>query len=74
MLKQTTSQNLSQKILPKIIMQQNILALPALALDNIIKRELELNPMLEEESEFEQEELEQVSDTIDTDKNDDDKI
>ncbi len=51
-------------------MQQNILALPALALDNIIKRELELNPMLEEENEFEQEENESLNDTAEAEKGD----
>jgi DNA-directed RNA polymerase specialized sigma54-like protein len=49
MLNQSLSQKQTQKTLPKIIMQQNILAIPLLSLDNIIKRELELNPMLEEE-------------------------
>lgn len=58
MLKQTYNQKLSQKLLPKIILSQNILAIPSLALDTLIKKELELNPMLEEESEFEQEENE----------------
>lgn len=56
MLSQSLSQKQTQKTLPKIIMQQNILAIPLLSLDNIIKRELELNPMLEEGSEYEQEE------------------
>lgn len=56
MLRQSISQKQTQKTLPKIIMQQNILAIPLLSLDNIIKRELELNPMLEEGSEYEQEE------------------
>jgi RNA polymerase sigma-54 factor len=56
MLNQSLSQKQTQKTLPKIIMQQNILAIPLLSLDNIIKRELELNPMLEEGSEYEQEE------------------
>lgn len=70
MLNQINTQKLSQKLLPKIIMQQNILSLPALALDNIIKRELELNPMLEEESEIEQEETEQLNDITESEKKD----
>ncbi len=41
----------TQKILPKIVLNQNILAIPTLALDNLIKRELEMNPMLEEGAE-----------------------
>lgn len=49
MIRQTISQKLSQKLLPKLILNQNILAIPTLALDNIIKKELEENPMLEEE-------------------------
>lgn len=53
MLKQIIGQKLSQKILPKIILSQNILAIPTLALDNIIKKELEMNPMLEEGSDNE---------------------
>ncbi len=60
MLRQTQTQKLSQKLIPKIVLNQNILAIPTLALDNVVKRELELNPMLEEESEFEQEESEQT--------------
>lgn len=68
MLNQIGTQKLSQKLLPKIIMQQNILSLPALALDNIIKRELELNPVLEEESDIEQEELELLNENTESDK------
>ncbi|HAY32659.1 MAG TPA: RNA polymerase factor sigma-54 [Ignavibacteria bacterium] len=48
MLRQNISQKQTQKILPKIVLNQNILAIPTLALDNLIKRELEMNPMLEE--------------------------
>ncbi|MEO8665185.1 MAG: RNA polymerase factor sigma-54 [Ignavibacteria bacterium] len=59
MLKQTYNQKQTQKHLPKIILTQNILSIPTLALDNIIKRELEMNPMLEEENEIEEEENQQ---------------
>lgn len=59
MLKQTYTQKLTQKLLPKIILTQNILAIPTLALDNIIKKELELNPMLEEGGETEVQEVDQ---------------
>ncbi len=63
MLIQSLSQKLSQKLLPKLILNQNILAIPTLALDNIIKKELEENPMLEEGSEAEDENTEtQVQD------------
>ncbi len=51
MLRQSQSQKLSHGMLPQIVLNQNILAIPAQALDTIIKRELELNPMLEEGNE-----------------------
>ncbi len=54
MLKQTYTQKLTQKFLPRIILNQNILSIPTMALENIIKHELELNPMLEEGSEVEE--------------------
>ena len=49
MLKQTQNLKLMQKLLPAVILNQKILAIPTLALENIIKKELEQNPMLEEE-------------------------
>lgn len=48
MLNQVLNLKQTQKHLPSIILNQKILTIPALALDNIIKREIELNPMLEE--------------------------
>ncbi|MEZ4824195.1 MAG: RNA polymerase factor sigma-54 [Ignavibacteria bacterium] len=69
MYSQSLSQKQTQKTLPKIIMQQNILAIPLLSLDNIIKRELELNPMLEEGSEYEQEETGLSDDAANSDIN-----
>lgn len=51
MLKQSQTQRLSHKLIPGMVLNQNILAIPTLALENIIKKELELNPMLEEETE-----------------------
>lgn len=59
MLRQSQSQKLSHKMLPRIVLNQNILAIPSLALDSIVKRELELNPMLEEGNEAEPEDIEQ---------------
>lgn len=59
MLKQTLSQKASLKLLPKIILNQNILGIPTLALDNIIKKEIEVNPMLEEGNENDHDENEQ---------------
>ena len=58
MIKQSQSQNQIQKLLPSIILNQKILSIPTLALENIIKRELELNPMLEETAENENEDSE----------------
>lgn len=49
MLKQTQNLKLMQKLLPAMILNQKILTIPTLALENIIKKELEQNPMLEEE-------------------------
>ncbi|HMQ68491.1 MAG TPA: RNA polymerase factor sigma-54 [Ignavibacteria bacterium] len=69
MYSQSLSQKQTQKTLPKIIMQQNILAIPLLSLDNIIKRELELNPMLEEGSEYEPEETGLSDDAANSDIN-----
>lgn len=48
MLKQEQTQKQGQKLLSKIVLNQNMLALPAIALDNLVKRELEQNPLLEE--------------------------
>lgn len=48
MLKQTQSQKLSQKVLPQIIQKQSLLAVPTIALEQMIKKELQENPLLEE--------------------------
>ena len=61
MLKQSQSQRLSHKLIPGMVLNQNILAIPTLALENIIKKELELNPMLEEENEMETDEAEEIA-------------
>jgi len=68
MLNQINTQKQTLNLLPKIILQQNILALPALALDNIIKRELEMNPLLEEENDSDIEENVSVNDLSESDK------
>ena len=60
MMKQLQSQKLSHKLIPGMVLNQNILAIPTLALENIIKKELELNPMLEEENENETDEAEEI--------------
>jgi RNA polymerase sigma-54 factor len=48
MLKQTQSQKQIQKLIPQIIQKQNLLAVPTIALEQIVKQELEQNPFLEE--------------------------
>ena len=48
MLKQTQSQRLVQKVLPQIIQKQSLLAIPTLALEQMVRLELEQNPFLEE--------------------------
>jgi RNA polymerase sigma-54 factor len=63
MLNQVQSLKQSQKHLPSIILNQKILTIPTLALDNIIKKEIELNPMLEEISDSESYETENT-DTV----------
>lgn len=71
MLNQNLSQKLSQKLLPKIVLNQNILAIPTLALDTIIKRELELNPMLEEGPDYELEQEKSIEQNSETTENSD---
>lgn len=48
MLKQTQSQKQIQKLIPQIIQKQNLLAVPTIALEQIVKQEIEQNPFLEE--------------------------
>jgi RNA polymerase sigma-54 factor len=64
MLRQTQSLKLTQKLIPKILLRQSVLAIPTIQLENAIKKELEMNPMLEEGSESEPEDL-QESPTLD---------
>lgn len=49
MIKQSQKLRQIQKTAPAIIQNQKILAISALALENIIRKELETNPLLEEE-------------------------
>lgn len=60
MLKQTQSQKLSQKILPQIIQRQSLLAVPTMALEQLMKAEMELNPFLEDGETLETEETQQT--------------
>ena len=66
MIKQSQSQRLSHNLIPGMVLNQNILAIPTLALENIIKKELELNPMLEEENENETDEVIQHEEEVTT--------
>ena len=52
MLKQTQSQKQLQKLIPQIIQKQNLLAIPTIALEQMVKQELEMNPFLEESDEL----------------------
>ncbi len=55
MLKTTQSQKMLQKAMPIIVQKQNILLLPNMALEQIIRQELEQNPFLEEGEDLQQE-------------------
>lgn len=62
MLKQTHTQKQTQKILPQIIQRQSLLTIPTIALEQMIKAELEANPLLEEaEDQVQEPEKEEVS-------------
>lgn len=55
MLRQTQSQKQVQKALPQLIQRQNLLAIPTLAVEQLIRQELEVNPFLEDEEIMEEE-------------------
>ncbi|MCX6158250.1 MAG: RNA polymerase factor sigma-54 [Ignavibacteriota bacterium] len=48
MFKQTQTQKQLQRLMPQIIQKQNLLAIPTMALEQMVKQEMELNPFLEE--------------------------
>lgn len=48
MLKQTQSQKLIQKVLPQLIQKMSLLAIPTIALEQMVRLELVQNPFLEE--------------------------
>lgn len=50
MISQSQNLKLSQKLFPKVILNQSILAVPTLALEQLIKKELEENVLLEEDT------------------------
>jgi len=61
MLKQSLQQKLQQKLSPQQIQLMKLLQVPAVALEQRIKEELEANPVLEEGDEIEKEEEEFVN-------------
>lgn len=62
MLKQSLQQKLQQKLSPQQIQLMKLLQVPAMALDQRIKEELEANPVLEEGAEEEELEEQEYSD------------
>lgn len=50
MISQSQNLKLSQKLFPKVILNQSVLAVPTLALEQMIKKELEENVLLEEDT------------------------
>jgi len=52
MFKQTQTQKQLQRLMPQIIQKQNLLAIPTMALEQMVKQEMELNPFLEEVEEI----------------------
>jgi len=75
MLKQTQSQKQIQKLIPQIIQKQNLLAVPTMALEQIVKLELEQNPFLEEVDELtdENEETQDIKENEDDSESEEDK-
>ncbi len=52
MFKQSQHQKQLQRLMPQIIQKQNLLAIPTIALEQMVKLEMELNPFLEEVNEL----------------------
>jgi len=55
MIKNIQTQRMIQKAMPVMVQKQNLLMLPNLALEQMIKQEIELNPFLELSDDFENE-------------------
>jgi len=68
------TQKQAQRLLPKIVLNQNLLAIPAIALDNLVKRELEQNPLLEEGPDTESEPTDDALTNEEKDQPDEDLI
>lgn len=61
MLKQSQHQKQLQRLMPQIIQKQNLLAIPTIALEQMVKLEMEINPFLEEVNEMlEEQETEDI--------------
>lgn len=73
MLKTTQSQKLLQKAMPIIVQKQNMLLLPNMALEHIIRQELEQNPFLEDADETVQE-MENIEDIEINEISDEEKV
>ena len=52
MFKQSQQQKQMQRLMPQIIQKQNLLAIPTIALEQMVKLEMEINPFLEEVNEL----------------------
>jgi RNA polymerase sigma-54 factor len=65
MLKQSLQQKLLQKLSPQQIQLMKLLQLPTVALEQRIKEELEINPALEEGSQSDEDEKEDIADDDD---------
>ena len=52
MFKQSQHQKQLQRLMPQIIQKQNLLAIPTIALEQMVKLEMEINPFLEEVNEM----------------------
>ncbi|MCX6160636.1 MAG: RNA polymerase factor sigma-54 [Ignavibacteriae bacterium] len=63
MLKQSQSQRQLQKIIPQMIQKQSLLAISTLSLEQLVKQEMEMNPLLEEADES-SEEIDKQDDEI----------
>lgn len=62
MFKQSQHQKQLQRLMPQIIQKQNLLAIPTIALEQMVKLEMELNPFLEEVDELLEEQQSEESD------------
>lgn len=67
MFKQTQHQKQLQRLMPQIIQKQNLLAIPTIALEQMVKLEMEINPFLEEVNEMlEEQETDELEPTTES--------